>query len=293
MITFQNVNKQYGAKIIYNNVCCAINPEKRTGLVGPNGAGKTILLRIIAGDESVDGGQVCVPAQLSIGYLPQEMEIDNELTPLEFMLLPFAHLSNIHDAINTMATCLDTSSKEYKKAEALYHHLHIQSDLHDVHSLDSRAKKILAGLGIPVYSWQQPMTVLPGGYKMRVVLAQLLLVSPDFLLLDEPTNHLDMDSLIWLEKFMQRFKGGILVVSHDRDFLNRITVATLEVLGGLLTLYNGTVDSYFTWKEEVAHTEKRREKNITDKIAQTEEFINRFKAKNTKATQAKSKMKTL
>lgn len=269
MITFQNVYKQYGSKILYNSVTAAIHPGRRTGLVGPNGAGKTVLLRILTGLESVDSGQVSIPTDLSRGYLPQEMDVNNAQTALALVLEPFKHLFEIGSAIDKLASFRDTESREYKKAVERYHHLHTQHDIHDAHSLDARAKKILAGLGIPEHSWEQPMSVLPGGYKMRVVLAQLLLIAPDFLLLDEPTNHLDMDSLIWLEKFLQKFKGGMLIVSHDRDFLNRITTHTLEISGGVVTQYSGSVDSYFAWKQEVGETEKRREKNISDKIAQT------------------------
>jgi ATP-binding cassette subfamily F protein 3 len=293
LITFQNVHKQYGSKILYQNVTTAINPARRTGLIGPNGAGKTVLLRIIAGIESVDNGKVSVPNELSVGYLPQEMDFNNALQPVEVVLEPFKHLLDLGGASDNLASCTDTASKEYRKAARLYQHLHTESDLYGAHSLNARAEKILAGLGIPKESWLQSMAVLPGGYKMRVMLAQLLLIAPDFLLLDEPTNHLDMDSLIWLEKFLQKFKGGILVVSHDRDFLNRITNTTIEVLGGAITQYTGNVGAYFTWKEEVERTEKRRGKNISDKIAQTEEFINRFKAKNKNATQARSKMRVL
>jgi ATP-binding cassette subfamily F protein 3 len=291
MITLQSISKQFGAKILFNTISAALNPIHRIGLIGPNGAGKTMLMRMIVGEEMPDSGRIAFPADLRLGYLPQELSIDVSMTPLTYVLKPFAHLLNHEESAARLSET--TSEAAYRQAIRDFERVQRDVALHDVFSLASRAKSILAGLGVPEASWERDMHSLSGGYRMRVALSQLLLINPDFFLLDEPTNHLDMDSLIWLEKFLARFKGGMLVISHDRDFLKRITTHTAELINATFTQYSGTVDAYFAWREETTITEERRVKNIEDKIASTRAFIERFKAKNTKATQAKSKMKHL
>jgi ATP-binding cassette subfamily F protein 3 len=183
----------------------------------------------------------------------------------------------------------ESLQKALKKMDALYDAMHF----HDGYSLSSRAEAILAGLGVPADNWNQPVKSLSGGYRMRTVLGKLLLTSPDFLLLDEPTNHLDMDSLVWLEKFLERYKGGMLIVSHDRDFLNRITNFTAEISGSTILQLKGNYDQFQLLKEEMRENELNRARNLETKIAQTERFVERFKAKATKATQAQSRAKLL
>jgi ATP-binding cassette subfamily F protein 3 len=291
MITLQSVSKQFGAKIIFNKISIAFNPTHRIGLIGPNGAGKTLLMRMLVGQESPDSGSVALPGDLRIGYLPQEIGFERDETPLEYMLRPFAHVMNHEESAARLSASAD--SPAYRQAVRDFERMQRDAAVHDIFSLAPRSKTILSGLGVPEASWDQDIRRLSGGYQARVALAQLLLLAPDFLLLDEPTNHLDMDSLIWLEKFLQRFNGGLLVISHDRDFLTRITTHTAELLNATLTQYTGNLEAYFAWKSDHVATEQRRQKNIEDKIADTRAFIERFKAKNTKATQAKSKMKQL
>jgi len=164
-------------------------------------------------------------------------------------------------------------------------------DHHDVFSLAPRAKTILAGLGVPADTWEQPIAVLSGGYRMRVVLGRLLLSQPQVLLLDEPTNHLDIDSLFWLEKFLERFSGMLVVVSHDRDFLNRMTNCTAEIRNGTITMFRGNYDAFVAYKEERDASAINTSKNLERRIAQTERFIERFRSKATKATQVQSRVK--
>jgi ATP-binding cassette subfamily F protein 3 len=291
MIVLNGLEKQFGAKVIYDRINGAINPANRTGLVGPNGAGKTMLMRIIMGEETADRGEVTMPSDLRLGYLPQEMNFDEAITPLSLALAPFLHLQDLEARLEQLYAAGDhhgsAALDEYARLKA-------EQDLHGgFGALESRAKAIMAGLGIPQDSWDRPLSRLSGGFRMRVVLAQLLLVNPDFLLLDEPTNHLDYDSLIWLEKFLQKFAGGMLIISHDRDFLDRITDHTVELFNGAMTDYSGTVSGFLVWKEQQTSTEERRIKHIEDQIAKTQQFIDRFKAKNTKAAQARSKEKQL
>jgi ATP-binding cassette subfamily F protein 3 len=290
LISLTNIEKQFGTRILYNGVTASLNPDRRTALIGSNGAGKTILLKILVGEESVDKGSVTVPEQLRIGYLPQEMIFQDECAALPFTLQPFRHLLESESLFEQLATA---EGNEYEKVSERIDTLLVQSRISDAYALPARARSILTGLGVGEELWQTPLTALSGGYRMRVFLARLLLLEPDLLLLDEPTNHLDMASLIWLEKFLQRFSGGLCVVSHDRDFLRRITDTTAELVNGALTVFNGTIDVYFAWKEQKELTERRREQNIQEQISQAEQFIRRFKATATKASQARSKGRQL
>jgi ATP-binding cassette subfamily F protein 3 len=291
MITLENISKQYGSKILFDQVSLSFHDKERTGLIGCNGSGKTTILRILSNVESVDKGTIHVPSGLSIGYLPQEVEVLDQMSPLEIVLEPFAHILNFEEKLQSISNTLDPQElqKELKKMDALYDAMHF----HDGYSLSSRAEAILAGLGVPQDNWNKPVKHLSGGYRMRTVLGRLLLTSPDFLLLDEPTNHLDMDSLVWLERFLDRYKGGMLIVSHDRDFLNRITTYTAEISGSTILQLKGNYDQFQMLKEELRENELNRAKNLETKIAQTERFVERFKAKATKATQAQSRAKLL
>ncbi len=293
MLSLQNIEKQYGSKVLYNGVSLNINPGNRYGLIGINGAGKSVLLRLIAGEEGVDKGNVSVPSGNTIGYLPQEAQATYNVSVMDMVLEPFKEILDAEKAFEKIASIEDHESVEYKKAEAELTRLQTEIDKHDAYSLPSRAASILAGLGVAQETWENPVDDLSGGYRMRVLLAKLLLLSPDFLLMDEPTNHLDMDSLIWLERFLQKFKGGMLIVSHDRDFLNRVITHTLEIDRGRIHSYTGNLKKYFEWKEQLDDSEEKRVKNLSDKIEKTERFIERFKSKATKASQARSRMKQL
>jgi ATP-binding cassette subfamily F protein 3 len=292
MITIANLQKQFGSKVLFNHIDTAINPSLRTGLIGANGAGKSMLMRMIAGQEQPDGGQILISQALRLGYLPQELEIQPELTPLELVLRPFAHLLDADKTLARLAEA-DTQSAEYGRAMAEYERLLTQQHIHDVHSLTSRTESLLSGLGVPPHSWSAPLERLSGGYRMRVVLAGLLLINPDMLLLDEPTNHLDYDSLVWLERFLCRYNGGMLVISHDRDFLDRVTDTTAELSSGQLSMHSGSVTPFLQWQQESLVQEERRQKNLAEQINKTEAFVDRFKAKASKASQARSRMKQL
>ena len=213
-------------------------------------------------------------------------------SPLSIVLEPFEHLLNVEDAYESIARSLvDHESSAFKKAMGKIEKLQNDLEYHDVFSLVSRAKSILAGLGVPSDKWEEPVAALSGGYRMRVVLGRLLLLQPQALLLDEPTNHLDLDSLIWLEKFLERFSGTLIAVSHDREFLNRMTRMTAEIEGGRITVYKGNYDGYMAYKAERETSLKNTARNLERKIAQTERFIERFRAKATKAAAVQSRVK--
>lgn len=293
MINLSDAQKQFGEKIILDRVNTTIDPSWRTGLIGVNGTGKTVFLRIIAGEEELDGGQISRPGELRLGYLPQEMTFDESMSPLKMVLQPFEHLINIDEKVEKLVEKHEGDQESAMKALEKIDELHTERSLHGGDSLEPRARKYLKGLGVPEQSWERSIVELSGGFRMRVVLARLLLMNPDLLLLDEPTNHLDMDSLFWLERFLQKFRGGVLAVSHDRGFLNRCMTHTLELERGGATIFRGNVKGYLEWKEQKNAADESRTRSLQSQIQQTERFIERFKAKSTKATQAKSKMKQL
>ena len=294
MITFDNVFKHYGGETLLDNVSVAFHDKERTGLIGVNGSGKTTILRMLAGEESPDRGDIRKPSDLTIGYLPQEVEVFDEKTPLAIVLEPFAHLLDYETKMEQLGDHAGgddhaRSKEALKKIEVLHHAV----EFHDIYSLESRAEAILAGLGVPKDKWEQPLSALSGGYRMRVVLGKLLLLSPGYLLLDEPTNHLDMDSLVWLEKFLARYKGGMMIVSHDRDFLNRMTGYTAEIRNRGITICKGNYDAYLQVRGQTLTAMQSRARHLQEQIAQKERFVERFKAKNTKAVQAASRLKQI
>jgi len=292
MISIQNVKKRYGRQVLFDDLTISFTDQQRIGLIGANGSGKTTLLRLILGVEKPDSGAVAIPSDLTIGHLPQEVEVLGDKSPLSIVLGPFEHLLNVESAYESIAQSLvDQESPAFKKAMGKIEKLQNDLEFHDVYSLVPRAKSILAGLGVPSDKWERPVAALSGGYRMRVVLGRLLLMQPRVLLLDEPTNHLDIDSLVWLEKFLERFSGTLIAVSHDREFLNRMTRCTAEIHNGGITIYKGNYDGYMAFKTEREESLKNTSRNLERKIAQTERFIERFRAKATKASLVQSRVK--
>jgi ATP-binding cassette subfamily F protein 3 len=293
MITFDNISKYYGGETLLDSVSVAFHENERTGLIGVNGSGKTTLMRMLAGEETPDKGSIQKPSNLSIGYLHQEVEVFDELSPLDIVLEPFAHVLDYEKKLEELGHAAGSGGNHDRRTLKQIEELHNAVEFHDVYSLESRAEAILAGLGVPEDKWRQPLSALSGGYRMRVVLGKILLLSPDYLLLDEPTNHLDMDSLVWLEKFLSRYKGGMMIISHDRDFLNRMTAYTAEIRNRAITLYKGNYDEYIAMRDLVEEQARNRFRNLQLQIAEKERFVERFKAKNTKATQAASRLKQI
>ena len=294
MISLQGIRQQYSSQIVFKNLNVSFYDEDRVALIGRNGTGKTTLLRLIVGKEEPGSGAVSVTAGTTVGYLAQEVETIRDASPLEVVLEPYSHLLSYEDVYAAAsASCESGDHRHVKHALDKIDALQAQMEYVDAFSLASRAKSILAGLGVPSDKWELPVQELSGGYRMRVMLARLLLLSPSTLLLDEPTNHLDMDSLIWLESFLRRYRGGLIVVSHDRDFLNRATTMTAELSDGDIIVYKGTYDSYLAYKEERDKSDENTRANLERQIAQKERFIERFRAKATKASQVQSRVKSV
>jgi ATP-binding cassette, subfamily F, member 3 len=296
MISLQGVRQQYSSQTVFDNLNVSFYDDDRVALVGRNGTGKTTLLRLIVGKEEPGSGSVSVTAGTTVGYLPQEVEAIRDVSPLEVVLEPFSHLLAYEEVYAAAAASAASGSGDHrhvKRALQKIDALQAQMEYVDAFSLASRAKSILAGLGVPDDKWEAPVQNLSGGYRMRVMLARLLLLSPSTLLLDEPTNHLDMDSLIWLESFLRRYKGGLIVVSHDRDFLNRATNITAELADGGIIVYKGKYDSYLAYKEDRDRSDDSTRANLQRQIAEKERFIERFRAKATKASQVQSRVKAV
>jgi ATP-binding cassette subfamily F protein 3 len=294
MISLQGIRQQYSSQIVFDNLNVSFFDDDRVALIGRNGTGKTSLLRLIVGKEEPGGGAVSVSSGTTVGYLAQEVESVRDASPLDIVLEPFSPLLNHESLYHAVAdSCLADNGRHMKKALDKIDALQAQMENVDAFSLASRAKSILAGLGVPDDQWELPVQELSGGYRMRVMLARLLLVSPSMLLLDEPTNHLDMDSLVWLEAFLRRYRGGLIVVSHDRDFLNRATTMTAELANGNITVYKGPYDAYMNYKEERDKSDDSTRVNLERQIAEKERFIQRFRAKATKASQVQSRVKSV
>ncbi|MCL2845491.1 MAG: ABC-F family ATP-binding cassette domain-containing protein [Chitinivibrionia bacterium] len=283
MIQISNISKRFSEKLLYENVNLSLQSGNRYALIGNNGTGKTIFLRMLSGLEQADSGNVSFASTFKIGYLPQEQEETGDFTPIEYMLEPFKEMLEFLENPQAHAAA------DLEKYSEMLDKIHIN----DVYTLNSRAATILAGLGITNEMQTKNIREFSGGYRMRALLARLLLLSPDFLLLDEPTNHLDMDTVIWLENFLGKFGGGMLIISHDKAFLDRICTHTLEISGKQVIEYKGNVSKYREWRTSQEETEEKRAKNLQEQIDRNERFVERFKSKATKASQAQSRIKLL
>ncbi len=253
MLLLSNVSKSFAGRVLFENVSLQINRGDRVGLVGPNGAGKSTLFSIILNEQPPDSGSISMERGLSLGYLPQESAPAGDETVLE--------LATLHST--------------------------------DGWEAEPRAKTILRGLAFRESDFDRPAKTLSGGWIMRAHLARLLVQQPDLLLLDEPTNHLDLESLLWFQDYLQGFKGAILIISHDREFLNRLLRKVVEIAWQRLNSYNGNYEDYVREKQAREDQQLRAYENQQKEIAKLQEFADRFRAKASKAAQAQSKLKQI
>jgi ATP-binding cassette subfamily F protein 3 len=290
MLTLSGISKAYGGRILFADAALQVNRQDRIGLVGPNGAGKTTLFSLILGQETPDAGEISRERGVTLGYLPQESAPAGDETVIE------------------LATAITPDFKKLRRlikaweadhpVEAL-HSEEIHDDAHDRfnelggYRLEAKARQILAGLSFRANDFERPARELSGGWVMRAHLARLLVQEPDVLLLDEPTNHLDLEALLWFQDYLLCYPGAIVVISHDREFLNQLVGSIVEIHQGKLIRYRGNYDDYVEQRE--AHEEQHLAafKNQEREIARLMEFVNRFRAKNTKATQAQAKLKQI
>ncbi len=282
MLTLSQLSKSFGGRTLFENVSLQVNRGERIGLVGPNGAGKSTLFSLILGEATPDEGRVSLERSAKFGFLPQETAPAGDETVLELA-------SAISPAIAKAQAILkhgDENSEEYHEAQATFAEL-------DGHQIVAKAKQILSGLAFRESDFDRAAKTMSGGWIMRAHLARLLAMEPDLLLLDEPTNHLDLESLVWFQDYLRDYPGAILMISHDREFLNQLVHSIVEIAHSRLHKYRGNWDDYV--REKVAREEQQLSayKNQQKEIAALQEFADRFRAKASKASQAQSKLKQI
>lgn len=297
MLSINHLDIRFGKKHLFKDISAAVHPGDRVGLVGVNGTGKSTLMKIMAAQITADDGVVSKSKHFSVAYLPQEPAIINSgRTLYDEAENSFGDLLELQKEVERLHNRLgdaDPGSKEFE--EILNRQGEIEQSLEnsDIYTIRSRVETVLHGLGFSDDDMNKEVSSFSGGWIMRLLLAKMLLASPSLLLLDEPTNHLDLDSLTWVESFLQDYHGALVVISHDRTFLDRITNQTWELSLGRLTTYKGNYSRYIKDKDERRRIEKASYDNQQAQIRQTMRFVERFRAKSTKARQVQSKLKQL
>jgi ATP-binding cassette subfamily F protein 3 len=291
VIQLEDISKGFGGQPLFRDVTWRIAERERIGLVGPNGAGKTTLCRILSGLEEPDTGEVSRPRGVTVGYLPQEVASAPTGSVLAEALAGFEAVWALEREMEDVARALET-----KPSEALterYGALQHRFDALGGYRLETQARAILSGLGFRPDELARPLGEFSGGWRMRAALARLLLLAPSLLLLDEPTNHLDLASLAWLEDFLARYEGTVVVVSHDRYFLNRMVTSIADLTPEGLVVYPGDYDDFLVEREARRELLEARARNQAKRIAEVERFIERFRYQATKARQVQSRVKML
>ncbi|PYF69423.1 ABC-F family ATP-binding cassette domain-containing protein [Pedobacter nutrimenti] len=292
MISINDLTFLIGSRALYDEANWHIKPGDRVGLIGANGTGKSTLLKIIVGEYAPSSGSVSMSKDLKIGYLNQDLlSYDSHHSILHVAMEAFERQNQLHDEIEVLLKKIETDYSE----EVLNKLSDKQQEFEalDGYNIEYRANEILAGLGFSTQDQQRPLNTFSGGWRMRVMLAKILLQTPDILLLDEPTNHMDLPSIKWLETYLMSFEGAIVIVSHDRYFLDKVVNRTVESRKGKLTAYAGNYTFYLEEKALRGEIQKGEFKNQQAKIKQEERLIERFKAKASKAKMAQSRMKAL
>jgi ATPase components of ABC transporters with duplicated ATPase domains len=297
MVSVQDLSVSFGSFDLLTNISFLVNDQDRIGLAGKNGSGKSTLLRIIAGLQSPTSGLVDKSREVTIGYLPQQMKVDDTTTVINEVITAFAEVTGLSEEIEhcslEIANRTDYESVEYLK---LCDYLSVIDERYRMlggTNYMAEAEKTLIGLGFERTDFDRPTKELSGGWRMRVELAKILLKKPSLFLLDEPTNHLDIESIQWLESFLSAYKGAVLLVSHDRAFLDNVTTRTIEISLGKIYDYKASWSKFVELRKERREQQMAAYKNQQKMIDDTEKFIERFRYKATKAVQVQSKIKQL
>src|SRR3954449_3637125 len=295
MISFNKICKQYGKQLIFVDASFQLNPGEKAGLVGPNGAGKTTLFRMIVGEESADDGDVSVPKKMTIGYFRQDIEEMSGRSVLDEAIAGSGRLGDLHHELEALQNAMSDPGRAGEMDQILDRFGHVQEEYSHLggYELEARAREVLHVLGFEDDRIDGDAGLLSGGWKMRVAMAKVLLGRPDVLLMDEPTNHLDIESIIWLEDFLKRYDGSLLMTSHDREFMNRVVTKIVEIDEGDLVTYSGNYEFY---ERERAIRETNREAAYARQqsmLAKEQRFIDRFAAHAAKAAQVQSRVKAL
>ena len=297
MISIDNLKVEFGVKPLFDNVSFVINDKDRIALVGKNGAGKSTMLKIICGIQKPTSGIVAFPNDTTIGYLPQVMNLQDNTTVREEVKKAFADISKMKERVDKLneelAQRTDYESDSYMELVQKFTTEHERYMMMGADNYEAEMERTLTGLGFERTDFDRPTSEFSGGWRMRIELAKILLRRPDVLLLDEPTNHLDIESIQWLERFLQQSAKAVVLVSHDRAFINNVTNRTLEITCGRVTDYKVKYDEYVKLRAERREQQLRAYENQQKEIADIKDFIERFRYKPTKAVQVQSRIKQL
>ncbi len=297
MISIDNLKVEFGVKPLFDNVSFVINDKDCIALVGKNGAGKSTMLKIICGLQKPTSGNVAIPNDTTIGYLPQVMNLQDNTTVREEVKKAFADISKMKERVDKLneelAQRTDYESDSYMELVQKFTTEHERYMMMGADNYEAEMERTLTGLGFERTDFDRPTSEFSGGWRMRIELAKILLRRPDVLLLDEPTNHLDIESIQWLERFLQQSAKAVMLVSHDRAFINNVTNRTLEITCGRVTDYKVKYDEYVKLRAERREQQLRAYENQQKEIADIKDFIERFRYKPTKAVQVQSRIKQL
>ncbi len=297
MFSVQNLTIHYTGEDLFKEISFLINPRDRIGLVGRNGVGKTTLLRIILGEVTPTRGEIVIPAGKTVGYLPQELSFTSSMNVREETLTAFREIITIENEIQRLSE--ESASRKDYHSDSYHSLLAALADLTDRYQLlggqnrEEDVEKVLLGLGFRQDDMNKSLSSFSGGWQMRVVLAKLILQRPDLIMLDEPTNHLDIESITWLETFLKDYPGAVILVSHDRAFLDNVTQRTIEISNGKIYDFKAPYSGYVDQREEQLEHQLAVWNNQQQEIKEIERFIERFRYKATKAKQVQSRIKML
>ena len=297
MLSVQNVTVSFGGETLFNEISFRLGAGDRVGLVGKNGAGKSTLLHLIARDNEPTTGSIATEKNLSVGFLRQDIDFEKGRTVLEEAYQAFTEIKQLEaemDEVNqALASRTDYESEEYNQLIISLNDLTERYALIGGYNYQGTSERILQGLGFKAADFDKKTDTFSGGWRMRIELAKLLLQDHDVLLLDEPTNHLDIESIIWLEEFLTKYRGAVVLVSHDKMFLDNTSNRTIEIVGGRIYDYKKAYSDYMLLREEIMTQQRAAQKNQAKEIEQTEKLIERFRAKASKAAMAQSLIKKL
>ncbi|HPT15185.1 MAG TPA: ATP-binding cassette domain-containing protein [Bacteroidales bacterium] len=297
MISVSSLSVHFTGDYLFQDVSFLIGDRDRIGLVGKNGAGKTTLMRIIAGEMSPESGIVASPSGSTIGYLPQQVDTSSNRNVLDETMTAFAEAQSLHETIEKytiqLAERTDYESDSYNNLISRLHDATDRFHMIGGNTIQEETEKVLKGLGFDTAEFSRPVSTLSGGWQMRIELAKILLRAPDVVLLDEPTNHLDIESIQWLEEFLIAYRGAVVIVSHDRAFLDNVTTRTIEIMSGKIYDFKAGYSEYVELRTEQLELQKAAYDNQQQQIAQIERFVERFRYKSTKARQVQSRIKML
>lgn len=297
MISVQNLKVEFSSQVLFDSVSFVVNKKDKIALVGKNGAGKSTMLKIFAGLQSPTSGQVSKPTDITIGYLPQTMNLTDNCTAKEEVQKAFSHIDEldkqIDDLNQELAERTDYDSESYQDLIDILTHKNDLRSMYQSENYEAEIEKTLLGLGFERSDFERPTHEFSGGWRMRIELAKILLQRPDVLLLDEPTNHLDIESIQWLENFLKTQANMLVLVSHDKAFIDNVTNRTIEISCGKIYDYNVNYSHFIELRKERIEQQKRAYENQQKMIQDTEDFIEKFRYKPTKSVQVQSRIKQL